>query len=152
DAEMALYMVGAEVYSFANCRPFEAGSGGFAGCDPTTGAPVTFIFAAAGVGGSPVFGGISGTGYQDLNAHAVFDSASDTPLAGVSLTLSGTDLSGNAVSRTVTTAVDGTYTFMAVPRGSYSVSAPGASGALVRSTAGSLAVAVGGSFPYVIGI
>ena len=150
DAELALYMVGAEVYSLANCRPLEPGFGGAAGCDPETGAPVTFIFAAAGVGGAPVFGDISGAVYQDLNGNGAFDVGSDAPLAGVTLMLVGTDLVGQAITRTTTTADDGSYVFAAVPRGTYSVSAPTSSAGLVRSTTNPLGATVGGTFPYVM--
>ena len=150
EAEMALYMVGAEVYSLANCRPLEPGFGGFAGCDPVSGAPVTFIFAAAGVGGAPVFGDVSGTVYQDGNGNGAFDAGSDALLAGVTLMLVGTDLVGQAITRTATTADDGSYVFAAVPRGTYSVSAPTSTGSLVRSTTSPLAATVGGTFPYVM--
>jgi protocatechuate 3,4-dioxygenase beta subunit len=152
EAEMALYMVGAEVYSYGNCRPLEPGIGGYAGCDTSTGAPVTFIFAAAGVGGAPVFGDISGVVYRDVNGNGVFEAGTDTPLAGVTVMAVGTDLAGNAITRTATTADDGSYVFMAMPRGDYSISSAMATGTLVRTTASPLAATVGGTFPYVMNV
>jgi hypothetical protein len=53
---------------------------------------------------------ISGTVYDDLNANGVFD-AGDVGIAGVTLTLTGTNLDGRSVTSTTTTAADGTYDF-----------------------------------------
>nr|MBI3613040.1 PEP-CTERM sorting domain-containing protein [Nitrospirota bacterium] len=51
DALAALGAVGAEVYSFGKCNPSDERGGA---CSMPDGAPNTFIFAFAGVGGTPV--------------------------------------------------------------------------------------------------
>lgn len=50
--------------------------------------------------------------------------ASENGIAGVTLTLSGTDSAGNAVSRSTTTAADGSWRFEALPPGTYTVTEP----------------------------
>jgi hypothetical protein len=152
EAELALYMVGAEIYSLANCRPLEPGFGGFSGCDATTGAPTTFIFGAAGVGGSPVFGDIGGTVYADRDGNGAYTSGTDAPLPGVTVTVTGTDLAGRALTRTGTTLADGSYVLAAMPRGRYAVSSAVSNGSLVRATASPIAADIGGTFPYVTAV
>lgn len=49
---------------------------------------------------------------------------SESGIAGVTLTLSGTDSAGNAVSRSTTTAADGSWRFEALPPGTYTVTEP----------------------------
>jgi large repetitive protein len=53
---------------------------------------------------------VSGMVYMDLSESGVF-SAGDTAFAGVTLTLSGTNGLGQAVSATTTSAANGTYSF-----------------------------------------
>ncbi len=53
---------------------------------------------------------ISGLVYQDNNGDDVLD-AGDTALAGVTLTLTGTNNLGQAITATTTTAADGTFSF-----------------------------------------
>lgn len=48
----------------------------------------------------------------------------DHGLAAQSIDLTGTDINGNAVTRTATTAADGTYSFTNLPPGSYTVTQP----------------------------
>lgn len=62
---------------------------------------------------------ISGAVLDDLNANGVQD-ANEPVVAGVVITLTGTDLLGNPVIKTTTTAADGTYSFI-VPPGTYSI-------------------------------
>jgi type IV pilus assembly protein PilY1 len=125
EADLALAAAGAEMYSYAHCRPWDPVEGvGDPRCDPVTGSPNTFIFGLKHVGGLPVFGAVSGTVFSDLDADGVYLPGSDTPLAGVTVTLAGTDASGAAVSRTVTTDASGAYTFAALRAGSYAVAAP----------------------------
>lgn len=57
-----------------------------------------------------VLGQISGTVYLDANLNATRD-AGESGLAGVAITLTGTDFFGNAVNRTTTTDADGRYVF-----------------------------------------
>ncbi|MGC8639402.1 MAG: SdrD B-like domain-containing protein [Isosphaeraceae bacterium] len=58
---------------------------------------------------------LSGVVYVDTNNNGQYDSGTDTPLAGVVMTLTGTDTGGNTVHLTTTTLANGTYTFSGVP-------------------------------------
>ena len=62
--------------------------------------------------GEVTTGALSGRVYHDANDNGIYDTGEE--LAGVLLTLSGTDDQGSAVSRTATTGSDGTYGFTAV--------------------------------------
>jgi hypothetical protein len=53
---------------------------------------------------------VSGLVYEDINGNGALDSG-EPGIAGVALTLSGTNGLGQSVSATTTTAADGTYTF-----------------------------------------
>jgi hypothetical protein len=55
---------------------------------------------------------IAGTVYQDTNGNGVFDSG-EPGIAGVTVTLTGTNNLGQATSATTTTAANGTYSFSA---------------------------------------
>ena len=61
-----------------------------------------------------VGGSASGTVYVDLNRDGV-KQAAEPALTGVTLTLTGTDSAGAAVSRTATTDVNGLYSFANLP-------------------------------------
>ncbi len=54
---------------------------------------------------------VSGTVYQDTNGSGVYSSSSDPGIAGVTLTLSGTNGQGQPITATTTTAANGTYSF-----------------------------------------
>ena len=127
-AEEALYAVGAEVYSLANCQgdfPFPDSAHPVNGdCDPVAGTPTTFIFGANGLSGSPAFGDVFGAAFVDRNGNGVFDPGVDTPMPNVPLTVTGTDLSGNPVTRSGTTDATGAFDITTLPRGSYTISAP----------------------------
>lgn len=58
---------------------------------------------------------IAGVVYRDVNNDGDFDSGTDTGIAGVTVTLVGTDINGNAVSLTQTTDANGNYLFSFVP-------------------------------------
>ncbi|WP_439624505.1 SdrD B-like domain-containing protein [Gemmata sp.] len=58
--------------------------------------------------------------WDDLNGNGLQDNA-EPGIAGVTLTLTGTDGAGNAVSLTDTTDADGKYLFDALPPGTYAV-------------------------------
>jgi len=62
---------------------------------------------------------IAGRVYHDQNLSGAPDPAEG--IGSVTLNLTGTDLYGNAINRTLTTAPDGTYTFDNLPPGTYSV-------------------------------
>lgn len=70
-------------------------------------------------------GSLSGTVFSDVNVNAANDS--EPGVAGVTLTLSGTDAAGNAVQRTTTTDSDGNYHFDDLP-------APGPAGYALRES------------------
>ncbi len=58
---------------------------------------------------------LSGTTYHDVDADGVFTPGVDTPIAGVDVTLTGTDDLGDPVSMTATTDENGFYVFVQVP-------------------------------------
>lgn len=62
---------------------------------------------------------ISGRVYNDSNSNGTFQAGEE--LAGVTITLTGTDDLGNAVNITTTTAADGTYSFTNLRPGTYTV-------------------------------
>jgi uncharacterized repeat protein (TIGR01451 family) len=53
---------------------------------------------------------IGGVVYVDTNDNGARD-ANEVPIAGVTITLTGTDINGNAVNRTTVTGADGSYRF-----------------------------------------
>ncbi len=63
---------------------------------------------------------IGGTVYQDNNTNLVFDTG-DTGVAGIVLTLTGTNSQGQQVNLTTTTAADGSYFFVGFTPGTYSI-------------------------------
>ena len=85
---------------------------------------------------------IAGTAYTDLDTNSTYDQGTDTPLAGVTVTLTGTDVNGNTVSRTAVSAGDGSYTFPGLVPGDYSVSVGSPQQGQTLETAGTLAVTV----------
>ena len=100
-------------------------------------------------------GSISGTTYTDTNRDMLLNTG-DVKLAGVTVTLTGTDVSNNPVSQTTTTAADGSYRFSFLIAGDYSVSAPTSASGEALETSGSLSVTLaagtkstGNNFGYV---
>jgi uncharacterized repeat protein (TIGR01451 family) len=63
---------------------------------------------------------ISGFVYMDANDNGTFDS-SESGIAGVTLTLTGTTSQGMAVNQTTTTTTGGAYSFTGLAAGTYSV-------------------------------
>jgi hypothetical protein len=63
---------------------------------------------------------LAGFVYFDRNDGGVFD-ATEAPIGGVTITLSGTDDFGEAVSRTAVTQADGSYEFTDLAPGSYTL-------------------------------
>ncbi|MEO7715843.1 MAG: SdrD B-like domain-containing protein [Capsulimonas sp.] len=83
-------------------------------------------------------GSLSGTLYLDANKNSTLN----TGEAGISgLTVNLVDASG-AIVATTTTGSDGTYSFAGIVAGSYTVTAPSASGTATLETSGSLNVTV----------
>jgi large repetitive protein len=66
---------------------------------------------------------IAGNVYADNNNNGSIDSG-ESGLPGVTVTLTGTDDQGNPVTRTTTTAADGSYSFDDLRPGSYTVTEP----------------------------
>jgi hypothetical protein len=65
-------------------------------------------------------GSIAGYVYHDVNRSGAFN-AGDRMIPGVVITLTGTDLQGNAISRTTTTAANGWFSFNRLPAGNYTL-------------------------------
>jgi LPXTG-site transpeptidase (sortase) family protein len=63
---------------------------------------------------------LSGNVYLDSNNNAVINSG-EPGIAGVTVTLTGTDVDGGSVTLTTTTAANGTYTFTDLKAGTYTV-------------------------------
>ena len=67
---------------------------------------------------------VQGWVFADANKNGTFESG-DSGISGQTITLTGNDINGNAVSLTTTTAADGSYTFSGVPEGnSYTLTQP----------------------------
>ena len=129
-------------YSFTNLRPGTysvvesqpagyldgtdvAGSlGGTLGNDTVT--DITVDSGDAGTGydfGELVAAGLAGSVFVDGDNDGVFD-VTDTGLAGVTVTLTGTDDLGTPVNVATTTAADGTYDFTGLRPGTYTSPKP----------------------------
>ena len=67
---------------------------------------------------------IAGVVFIDLNNNGVQNLPGDAGLAGVTITITGTDDTGAAVSRTLTTAADGSYSAPDLRPGTYAVVEP----------------------------
>lgn len=67
-----------------------------------------------------VISSLAGRVYHDDDRSGAY-TGTNPPIAGVTLTLTGTSLTGDSISRTTTTAADGTYLFDELPAGTYSV-------------------------------
>ena len=93
----------------------------------------------------PTNSSISGRVWLDLDNNGTID-ASEVGIAGVVVRLTGTDLGGNAITREVTTAADGSYSFTELPPGNYTITEPDQppatlSGITVPGTGGGTATA-----------
>ncbi len=67
---------------------------------------------------------IRGVVFLDINNNGVQDLPGDAGISGVSIVITGTDDAGAAVSRTVTTAADGTFGAADLRPGTYTVTEP----------------------------
>ncbi|HZX81085.1 MAG TPA: SdrD B-like domain-containing protein [Lysobacter sp.] len=74
-------------------------------------------------GETPNGSSLAGRVWLDIDNDGVIDSG-EAGIAGVTITLTGTDQDGSAVSRTTTTAADGRYSFTGLLPGSYVVTEP----------------------------
>ncbi|MFO0889865.1 MAG: SdrD B-like domain-containing protein [Isosphaeraceae bacterium] len=66
-------------------------------------------------------GSLAGTVYVDINNTGRYDPATDPPLPGVTVTLTGIDYLGDPVSIQTTTGGDGSYRFTGLAPGTYSL-------------------------------
>ena len=66
---------------------------------------------------------LSGRVFLDYNNNGVMNGA-DHGIGVQTINLTGTDINVNAVTRTTTTAADGTYSFTGLPEGTYTVTQP----------------------------
>jgi hypothetical protein len=104
-----------------------------------------------------ITGSIAGTVYTDSNKNSVLDGG-EPGIGGVTVSLTGTDVNGNAVSKATTTAADGTYSFSSLVAGTYSISSPATASGESLETASPLAVnlgagqnSTGNNFGYITG-
>jgi uncharacterized repeat protein (TIGR01451 family) len=67
---------------------------------------------------------IAGRVFLDINNNGVQDPPGDTGLPGVQITITGTDDTGAAVNRTVTTGPDGSYSVPDLRPGTYTITEP----------------------------
>ncbi len=118
-------LASAGTFSFTIVATVSAGSGGVqtntAVVSSDTNDPVsTNDTATASTTVDPVISTIGGSVYLDSNNDGIRD-PSESGIAGVLVTLSGTDSLGNAVDATATTDANGDYLFAALAQGIYSV-------------------------------
>src|SRR5262249_56573223 len=71
---------------------------------------------------------LAGTVYVDVNQNNTLDQPPDTGLGGQPVSLTGTDVNGNAVNLSTTTAANGTYSFSGLVAGTYTVTENGGNG------------------------
>jgi protocatechuate 3,4-dioxygenase beta subunit len=115
-------------YSFANLAPgnytvVETVPAGYAALPNTPTSQAVLVPAAGltGVNFQVILAAIHGTVYYDQNANGVRD-GSEPGIAGVTITLTGTDINGAAVSHTLTTDANGNFDFTGLLTGTYAVS------------------------------
>ena len=119
-----------QTYTVCETQPIgyaEGQANAGAGATAATADSITIAaLAAAGSAGNDFgerTGSISGVVYLDSNDDGTRQGA-EAPIAGVNVTLTGTDLAGNAVARTVATDASGNYRFddlVAAGAGGYAV-------------------------------
>jgi hypothetical protein len=93
---------GSNIFYHSQCR-FKSGDNGGTGSTPP-----------------PAPSSLSGIAYLDNNMNGVFDFG-DQGLVGITETLTGTDVNGNAVSMTTQTGNDGSYHFTGLLAGTYTI-------------------------------
>jgi uncharacterized repeat protein (TIGR01451 family)/fimbrial isopeptide formation D2 family protein len=104
----------------ADGRDSAGTSGGSAANDVVSGINLTEGTAATGYDFGELGSSISGRVYVDVNNNGQPDTG-ERPIVGVRILLTGTDASGNSVSRETTTDVNGDWRFDLLPPGTYTV-------------------------------
>jgi uncharacterized repeat protein (TIGR01451 family) len=100
----------------ADTSDSDAGSGGYSGTyNLAAGTKDTTVDAGFYQGAS-----IAGSVFADSNDNGIRDNG-EAGIGGVKITITGTDGAGNAVSRSATTATDGSYSFTDLAPGTYTV-------------------------------
>lgn len=99
---------------------------------------------------------LSGTVFLDFNNNGALNGP-DHGIGSQVLNLTGTDINGNAVSRTTTTAPDGSYSFTGLPEGTYTVAQPSqpvgtTNGQTIAGSTGGVATAPGVAPSQITGI
>ncbi len=142
--------------------PLTAGAGGGSATAVTTGpSAISGIALPAGSSsGSHLFGEIlpaalSGTVFFDVDGNGTQQRPADAGIGGVPLVITGTDDTGAAVTRNVTTAPDGSYAVNDLRPGTYTVTQPlqpggTGNGITTAGSAGGTATPVG-TVPSAIG-
>jgi large repetitive protein len=97
------------------------GTAGAAGTDLISAITLTNGAAATGYNFGETQTGISGTVYLDANNDGTKSGVAEVGIGGVTVSLSGTTSSGASVSLTTTTAADGSYSFLGLLPGTYTV-------------------------------
>lgn len=103
--------------------------GGTLGSDTITAIVVSAGDSGAGYDFSEQASSISGSVLDDRNGDHIVN-GSDAGIAGVTITLSGTDTTGAAISETMTTASDGSWSFGDLASGTYTVAESQPSGTI----------------------
>lgn len=118
----------AGTYAITETQPAPYGNGivsvGSAGGTSGTNTVTGIALAAGGSGSGYLFGetaaALSGAVFVDADADGVRD-AGEAGLAGVTVTLTGTDANGDIAPATATTSSTGEYTFAGLLRGTYTI-------------------------------
>ena len=123
-------------YSFGNLlvgvdyRIAELQPDGYANGSENPGNTITVsqlpVTGSAGNNFGEKLGSLAGVVYEDFSSTAATNNngtqdAGENPIAGVSLTLTGTDVNGTPVNRTVTTDANGAYAFGDLIEGNYTI-------------------------------
>ena len=115
-------------YAFAGLRPgtyriVETQPNGLGSTTPNTLSSLMVLTSGlANVNFGEIGASLAGQVYVDTSNDGVRQAPGEAAIAGVTVTLSGTDANGAAVNRTTSTAPDGTYRFDDLLAGTYSIS------------------------------